>query len=74
MPRINTNKGIFVLVSSLAHCTMRGNNSHYWKNIKVWNKVMSKLVLFISKILPSVLVLCLNNLYFVTVITVWLWK
>jgi hypothetical protein len=53
MPRININKGIFVLVSSLAHCTMRENNSHYWKNLQVWNKQMSKLVLFISKILPS---------------------
>lgn len=70
MPRINTNKGIFVLVSSLAHCTMRENNSHYWKNIKDWNKLMSKLVLFIPRILPSVLVLRLNNLYIVTVITI----
>ena len=54
MPRININKDIFVLVSSLAHCTMRENNIHYWKNIKVWNKLMSKLVLFITKTLPSV--------------------
>jgi len=54
MPRININKGIFVLVLSLAHCTMRENNSHYWKNVKVWNKLMSKLVLFKTKILPSV--------------------
>ena len=72
MPRINTSKGIFVLVSSLAHCTMRENNIHYWKSIKVWNKLMSKLVLFISKILPSVLVLGLNNLYIVIVTTIWL--
>jgi len=71
MPRINTNRGIFVLVSSLAHCTMRENNSHYLKNVKVWNKLMSKLVL-LSKILPSVLVLCLHNLYILTVITIWL--
>ena len=33
---------------------------------------MSKLVLFISKILPSVLVLGLNNLYIVIVTTIWL--
>jgi hypothetical protein len=72
MPRINTNHGVFVLVSSLAHCIMRENNGHYWKNVKVWNKLMSKLVLLISKISPSVLVLCLNNLYIVTVIIIWL--
>jgi hypothetical protein len=54
MPRININRGIFVLVSSLAHCTMRENNSHYWKNVKVWNNLMSKLILFISNILPHV--------------------
>jgi hypothetical protein len=54
MLRIDVNKYIYVLVSSLAHCTMRENNSNYRKNVQVWNELMSKLVLFVYKTLLSV--------------------